>query len=134
MTEKQTVWCDGCGRQLDESPSTRDEERIACPDCGSQARKVDVGVASGVEVTDVAKAKARSGEAGKPGGRPWLELSSGASWSTKYKKWMQRLKVVDRRHDRYTEKVVDPHTGKIIHECEEPLREHRDHGSARPRD
>jgi DNA-directed RNA polymerase subunit RPC12/RpoP len=73
VTEKQTVWCDGCGRQLDESPSTRDEERIACPDCGSQARKVDIGVASGVEVTDVAKAKARSGEAGKPGG--------GGGWS-----------------------------------------------------
>jgi hypothetical protein len=44
------------------------------------------------------------------------------------------LKVVDRRHDRYTEKVVNPHTDKIIHKCEEPLREHRDHGSARPRD
>jgi hypothetical protein len=90
--DKQPVWCDGCGRRLDESTSTHDEERVACLSCGSRGRKVDVGVASGVEVTDVAKAKARSGEAGKPGGRPWLELSSGASWSTKYKKWMQRLR------------------------------------------
>ena len=28
----------------------------------------------------------------------------------------------------------DPETGKIIHECQEPLSEHRNHGSAKNKD
>ena len=45
---------------------------------------------------------------------------------------MERLKVEDRRQDRYKEVVRDPDTSEIIHECEEPLSEHQGHGSARP--
>jgi hypothetical protein len=81
VTVKQTVWCGGCGRQLDESPSTPAGERIACPDCGSRARKFGVEIASAVEVGAGVRAKARSGEAGKPGGKPWLTTMSVPSWS-----------------------------------------------------
>jgi DNA-directed RNA polymerase subunit RPC12/RpoP len=134
VTVEQTVWCGGCGRQLEEPPSTPAGERIACPDCGSQVRKFGVEITSAVEVRAGVRAKARSGKAGKPGGRPWMTLLSEPSWSRRYNKWMERLKVEDRRHDRYTEVVRDPDTGEITHECEEPLSEHQGHGSARPRD
>ncbi|MBN8964201.1 MAG: hypothetical protein J0H89_02230 [Rhizobiales bacterium] len=33
--------------------------------------------------------------------------------------------------DRYSEKVIDHHTGEIIHECHEPLSVHTGHGSAK---
>ena len=72
MTVKQTVWCGGCGRQLEEPPSTPAGKRFACPDCGSQSRKFGVEIASVAEVEASVKGKATSGEAGKPGERPWL--------------------------------------------------------------
>ena len=133
MTVKQTVWCGGCGRQLEE-PSTPAGKRIACPDCGSQSRKFGVEFASVAEVEASVKGKARSGEACKPGGRPWLWTMSGPSWSHDRQKWMHREKTENRRDNQYTEVVWDPDTGEIIHECEEPLRDHQGHGSARPRD
>lgn len=134
MTVEQTVWCGGCGRQLEEPPSTPAGERIACPDCGSQARKFGVEITSVAEVRAGVRAKARSGEAGKPGGKPWLTTMSEPSWSHDRQKWMHRQKTENRKDNRYTEVVWDPDTGEIIHECEEPLRDHQDHGSARPRD
>ena len=41
--------------------------------------------------------------------------------------------VIDRENDLYKEVVTDPDTGKIIHQCEEPLSEHVGHGSAKHR-
>jgi hypothetical protein len=72
VTVRQTVWCGGCGRQLEEPPSTPAEKRITCPDCGSQSRKFGVEITSVAEVRTNVKGKARSGEAGKPGAKPWL--------------------------------------------------------------
>lgn len=77
------------------------------------------------------RGKARSGEAGKPGGKPWLTMMSEPSWSYAREKYMHREKTENRRDDRYTEVVKDPDTGEIIHEVDEPLSEHRGHGSAR---
>jgi hypothetical protein len=102
---------------------------------GSQSRKFGVEIASVAEVEAGVKGKARSGEAGKPGGRPWLwTMSAGPSWSHDRQKWMHREKTENRRDKQYTEVVWDPDTGEIIHKCEEPLRDHQGHGSARPRD
>jgi hypothetical protein len=63
-----------------------------------------------------------------------MTLLSEPNWSRRYNKWMERLKVEDWRHDRYTEVARDPDTGEIVHECEEPLSEHQGHGSARQSD
>ena len=131
MTVKQTVWCGECGEQLDESPSTPIEERIPCPNCDSKNRKFGVEINSVVEVRSGLRAKARSGEAGKPGGKPWMTTMSEPSWSRDRQKWLHREKTENRRDDRYTEVVWDPDTGKIVHQCDEPLSEHRGHGSAR---
>ena len=90
--EITVVMCGQCGMVLDEPPDSAVEKRAPCPDCSStsrQFRKVftaEVGLKSGV------KGKARSGEAGKPGGKPWLTFKSEHSWSTRYEKWMQREK------------------------------------------
>ncbi len=125
------MWCGGCGKQLEESPSTPIGERVPCPGCGSKSRKFGVEITAVSEVRAGIRAKARSGEAGQPGGKPWLKLLSEPSWSHRYEKWMERLKVEDSRHDQYTEVVRDPDTGEIIHECQEPLSEHQGHGFAR---
>jgi hypothetical protein len=64
------------------------------------------------------------------GGRPFHEAKSGANLQRSTGRWMERDLVVDRKNDRYIERVVDPKTGEVIHVCEEPLSEHRGHGTA----
>jgi len=53
------------------------------------------------------------------------------SWSHDRQKWMNREKTESRRDNRYTEVVKDPDTGEIVYEIDEPLTDHRGHGSVR---
>ena len=41
----------------------------------------------------------------------------------------QHERVLDRKADRYFEKVTILETGEIVHLCDEPLSQHRGHGS-----
>jgi len=45
--------------------------------------------------------------------------------------WSHRSKVEDKKSDEYLEIVTNPETGEILHKCEEPLSQHRGHGSAK---
>jgi hypothetical protein len=40
-------------------------------------------------------------------------------------------RVIAKRGNRYLEHIEDRETGEVVHHCEEPLSEHRGHGSAR---
>ncbi len=40
-------------------------------------------------------------------------------------------RVINVDADEYVEKIIDLETGKIIHDCKEPLRDHRGRGSAK---
>jgi hypothetical protein len=46
---------------------------------------------------------------------------------------MRLDRVIDREKNRYTERVTDPATGEVVHECDEPLTDHQDHGAAKGR-
>jgi hypothetical protein len=59
------------------------------------------------------------------------ETISGDEWSWRHQIWVQKTRVIDKRHDWYEERVIDPETGAILHECAEPLSTHRGHGSAK---
>jgi hypothetical protein len=70
----------------------------------------------------------------EPGSKkPFLEHKTGDSFFRRATKWVKRVMRIDRRGDRYTEQVYDPKTGETIHRCDEPLSEHKGHGSARKR-
>ena len=132
MTDQVTVvTCGDCQEVLDEPSDTPVEKRAPCPNCESTSRHFKVEITSTVTVRSGVRGKARSGEPGKPGGKPWLTTMSEPSWSYRAQKWMHREKTENRREDRYTEVVKDPDTGEIIHEVDEPLSEHRGHGSAK---
>jgi hypothetical protein len=47
--------------------------------------------------------------------------------------WVRKTRVFDKRGDWYEERVIDPETGAILHECAEPLSAHQGHGSAKTR-
>jgi hypothetical protein len=44
-------------------------------------------------------------------------------------KWLEKRRHIDKDQNEYYEQLVDPETGEIIHECREPLDQHRGHGS-----
>jgi RimJ/RimL family protein N-acetyltransferase len=65
--------------------------------------------------------------------RPFYEKVFGFDFSKSLKKLVNKICIIDRRQDKYYEKLVDPVDNKIIHECEEPLSAHRHHGSDKGR-
>ena len=46
---------------------------------------------------------------------------------------VQKRRVIDNRSDRYIEHIVDPLTGKVLRDVDEPLSAHQGHGSAKTR-
>ena len=138
------VWCSRCGYEFSSEPQGE-----PCPSCGATRRTrgiVQEATATGKASTSKTvgknlsataegragmRGKARSGEAGKPGGKPWLTTMSEPSWSHDRQKWLHREKTENRRDNRYTEVVKDPDTGEIVHEVDAPLTDHQGHGSAR---
>ena len=56
--------------------------------------------------------------------RPWYESFAGVSWSTQFMKFMDKVRIIDRRGDKYFEQVKDPDTLQVVHHCSESLSEH----------
>jgi hypothetical protein len=67
------------------------------------------------------------------GGRPEYEAVEGDDLHRKSGIWMKLRRLIDRLNDCYLEIVVDPRTGETVHKTDEPLSEHRGHGSAKLR-
>lgn len=67
-------------------------------------------------------------------GRWFVKQFVGADWSRRLGRFINKVRRIDRREDRYEESVVDPQNCVEIHHCDEPLSLHRGHGSARTRD
>jgi hypothetical protein len=64
-------------------------------------------------------------------GKPYIEGKAGDDRHRNTGKWMHLQRIIDRVGGWYTEVVTDQETGKVVHRCEEPLSEHRGHGSAK---
>ena len=63
--------------------------------------------------------------------KPYVEGRTGEDLHRKTGKWMHLERVIDRARNWYKERVTDPETDEVVHDCKEPLSEHRDHGSAK---
>jgi hypothetical protein len=123
----QVVKCGNCGKLLDEEPTTSVENRRPCPECGSTARAFEVAVSGSLPLHRQLKLKARHGIKGKP----FMEQTVGDDLHRKTGRWMKLHRVIDRAKNWYREIVQDPETGQVVHKSDEPLTEHRGHGSAK---
>ena len=121
------IECVQCGSVIDEEPNTPIEIRRPCPKCGSLNRLNEKTLSSSIPVYGGVKFKARHGGNGKP----FVEGKVLNEIYRKTNKLVKRALRIDRDNDKYSESVVDPETNEIIHECNEPLSEHRGHGSAK---
>ena len=63
--------------------------------------------------------------------RPFIEQVTGDDLHRKSGLWMKMLRMIDRRNNKYHEKITNPKTGEVVHECEEPLSAHTGHGNAK---
>ena len=57
----------------------------------------------------------------------------GKDWSETLGRFVSKHQIIDRKGDRYFEIVVDDESGEILRSCEESLRDHSGHGSAKKR-
>lgn len=121
------VTCDQCSIPLDENPNTPIESRKPCPTCGSLSRHVQVSIHDTVSVKGKLQLKGRHAV----GGKPFIEQVHGEDLERKSGKWMILRRIIDRANDWYHELITDRETGATVHECKEPLSQHRGHGAAK---
>jgi hypothetical protein len=127
-TSQDRVECSVCKTVIDASRDTPDS-RAPCPTCGGLRWSIHVSITETVTARGGIGVKAkRQGQS-----RPYIEDRGIPSYSASRGKTVLREQVIDRDNDRYFERVIDYDTGEVIHKCEEPLSEHRGHGSAKPK-
>ena len=63
-----------------------------------------------------------------------MEETTGKDWSESLGRFVTKHRRIDRENDRYFERVIDDKTGDVLHECDQPLSEHIDRGSAKKDD
>ena len=61
----------------------------------------------------------------------FAKIMAEPSFTSRLGKWSHRLKLEDKKSDKYLEIITNPETGEILHKCEEPLSQHQGHGSAK---
>jgi hypothetical protein len=122
------VSCSRCGASVPELGRIDDQK--PCPSCGSTAQTFAVTLTDKAEVHDSLGTKARHGDIGKV--KPHRETFTGFDYHRDSKEWRQVSRVVDREGDRYTERIVDA-AGNVVRDVDEPLSEHRGHGTAKRR-
>jgi DNA-directed RNA polymerase subunit RPC12/RpoP len=122
------VSCSRCGASVPEPG--RIDDQTPCPSCGSTARTFAVTLTDKAEAHDSLGTKARHGDIGKV--KPHRETFTGFDYHQDSAEWRQVSRVVDREADRYTERIVDA-AGNVVRDVDEPLSEHRGHGTAKRR-
>lgn len=119
------TFCAHCGEPIDEPTGFVFEERKPCQSCGSRNRNYSLKLEGSVSLHGQLRGKAINSQSKKP----FSEIIVGSELYKKFGRLVHKYRLIDRRNNRYVEKIVDPVTGKTIHEVEEPLSSHQGHGS-----
>ena len=130
MEESRRMHCADCGEPLDEEVYSG-ADNLPCPKCGSLNKSINlVFTDEPIQFKDSLRGKAKDPtRTGKDKLRK--DFFTGDDLHRESGKWNKRERYIDKDADYYKEVVIDPESGKVIHHCEEPLSEHRDHGSAK---
>jgi endogenous inhibitor of DNA gyrase (YacG/DUF329 family) len=119
------VKCAKCGCLLEELPNIPTVDPICCPSCGSILRTfaVELNAIATAHTKLIVKARHQAP------GKPFCEEVTGDDLHRKTGKWMKLDRIIDRVKNLYREVVTDQKSGEIVYKCEEPLSEHKGHGS-----
>ena len=116
--------CKKCGAILFE---LKGSDRTPCPACAEVARVFDEHIEESLVLHDHMRMKGK--HEGK--GRPFFDAQVGASFYFKDQEWHHLERIIDHDQDLYIEIITNPKTGEVIRKVEEPLSQHRGHGSSR---
>lgn len=117
--------CVGCGDERD--PDLDDDgARPPCPTCGETAVAFGVEAADELGLHDSLRVRLKGPDEKRAG----VEQATGANFHRKSQTWSDVTRVIDRRNDRYVERIVDA-DGNVVRDVDVPLSEHRGHGSDR---
>jgi len=119
--------CGACGAFIAKGRGAWPDKPGPCPKCGEREhRRVEI------KVKDEAQFKSMLNVEHNVHGvqKPVRELRVGDSYWRDGEKWVYLERQIDRARDRYTKTITDP-GGTVIYEADEPLSQHRGHGSAR---
>ena len=98
-----------------------------CPYCDSEYLTIKLTFSDDISLHDKLSAKVKKDSIKKP----IKEIVQGDDYSYSKKKYMSKTRIIDRENDHYYENVSDKETGEIVHECDESLKDHLGHGSAK---
>lgn len=123
------VTCRNCRIHLGADTSIRPESRQPYPGCGSMLRSIHVTPIHDMLPRFREKLSVKGRHTG--GKKPFIEQVHADDLHRDTGTWRHLSRVIDRGNDLYWEVVRDQATGEVVHECREPLSEHRDHGAAK---
>lgn len=128
----KTIKCTRCGKETGETEEQTNNDPKPCPYCGSMEKTVEIRVHEKVTLNlkDRIREKVKN-DSYRSKDKLRREFIRGDELHKKSGKWYKKVREIDKDSDQYKEVITDPETGEITHECEEPLSEHRNHGSAK---
>lgn len=129
-----SIRCTDCGTSLPKE-WIRSEVKQNCPACDSASKTIELNVTeeTGITVRESINGKVKDVNFNSKR-NPRYEFFEGDDIRKDDGKWMKKSRVIDKYNNKYKEKVLDPETGEIIHDCEESLSDHYGHGSAKFKD
>lgn len=120
MSENEMPFCKECGAEFENN-----EDGSKCPKCGSKSKifllQASINFSFSMRLKMI----------GKKLGKRIFELISGYELFKKENRMVKKGRLIDKENNWYEETVIDPNTGKIIHETKEKLTDHYGHGSAK---
>ena len=117
--------CNNCNEILSEIVNFTEND--PCPHCGAISMQIIDDINDEFRIRERIVIKVR-----KNGEKEVItRITQGDDLYRDTGKWNHLERVIDRENDYYSEKITDPLTGEIIKECNEPLSEHKGHGSAK---
>jgi len=130
-TARPSAACVACSEQYatDQLDAIFAGHRPGCPSCGGAGVAFGITLTGTVGFRDMLAFKAKGDRGGKR--VVFLQGKAGDELHRDTQRWTVVSRGIDRENDRYDEVITDAETGQVLHECHEPLSEHRGHGSAR---
>jgi DNA-directed RNA polymerase subunit RPC12/RpoP len=122
--------CANCKSELFDDLPTTEQTHSPCPHCGSTSRTYFESLSDSAVMLDGHKAWVK-----RPSLPSAMKLRSktysGVEYNHQKGKLVRVHRTIDKDNDRYIERVVDMQTEEVLHECDEPLSRHTNHGTAK---